>query len=203
MMKIYSWVLMVLLLIHFTLIIATQCYDQGWELMRLKYIEKINNNYVNLYFEQSWSMFSPNPPKGNEYVCIKFHSQTITTKTINIHEKIKQNSFKTPFSLDQRTIKYLSECYSDILLKKNLGYSNNELIEKSHGLQSILNYSKIVLSKQKDFLKNINANDSIKIDVYLIQEPLNVFEKSKLKREQFYVEIKDLYLTSKNKLQNE
>lgn len=203
MVKIYSWILIVILSLHFTIIIATQCYNQGWEFTRLKCIEKINDNYVNPYFEQSWTMFSPNPPQGNEYICIKFHTKNRMTKTINIHERIKQNNFKIPFSLDQRTIKYLSECYSDILANKNLGYSNHKLFQKSNGLQSILNYSKIVLSKQKEFLKNSNANDSIKIDLYLVQEPLNVFEKSKLKREQFYVEIDDLYLTTKKELQDE
>ena len=148
-------------------------------------------------------MFSPNPPQGNEYICIKFHTKDRMSKIIDIHEKIKQNSFKTPFSLDQRTIKYLSECYSNILVKKDLGYSSHKLVQKSYGLQSILNYSKIVLSKQKEFLESINENDSIKIDLYLVQESLNVFEKSKMQREQFYVEIDDLYLTTKKNLQNE
>jgi Family of unknown function (DUF5819) len=203
MVKIYSRVVLILLIIHFCLIILTQCYDQGWGFIKFKFIEKINYSYVNPYFEQSWSMFSPNPPKGNEYICLKFYSKTCSSKMINIHQKIMENSFKKPFSLDQRTIKYLNECYSDLLINKNLRYSNNELIEKSHGIQSIMNYSKIVLMKQKDFLKRTNENDSIKIDIYLVQEPLNVFENSKLKREQFYVEVENLFLTTKKKLENE
>jgi Family of unknown function (DUF5819) len=201
--KLYSSFLVGLLSIYFLIILLTQCYDQGWSFFKIQSIQTLKENYVSPFFEQNWGMFSPNPPHGNEYIMVKFHTQNKTTKLINIHEKIKESSFKNPFSLNQRIIKYFNECYGDISSKNSIGYSNKEFIKKSYGLQSILNYSKIVLKKQTEFLDGINHNDTIKIDLYLVQEPLNDFEKSKLKREQFYTEIKGFNLTTKNKLSHE
>ncbi len=198
--KIYTSFVWLFLSIYFIIVVLTQCFDQGWSIFQTKPIQALKDQYVAPFFEQNWGMFSPNPPHGNEYIILKFHTQNNTTKPINIHEKIKENSFKNPFSLNQRVIKYLNECYGDISSRANKGYSNNEFIKRSHGLESILNYSKIVLEKQTEFLDKISANDTIKVDLYLIQEPLNSFEESKLKREQFYTQIKDLCLTTKNKL---
>jgi hypothetical protein len=201
--KIYTAFIGLLLSIYFIIVILTQCYDQGWSVFQIKPLQTVKEHYVAPFFEQNWGMFSPNPPHGNEYIILKFHTQYNTTKPINIHEKIKENSFKNPFSLNQRIIKYFNECYGDISSRSNKGYSNDEFIRNSHGLESILNYSKIVLKNQTDFLKAINPNDTIKVDLYLMQEPLNDFEKSELKREKYYTEIKDFILTTKNKLSHE
>jgi Family of unknown function (DUF5819) len=201
--KIYTAFIGLLLSIYFIIVVLTQCYDQGWSFFKVKPIQYLKEHYVSPFFEQNWGMFSPNPPHGNEYIMVKFYTQNDSTKLINIHEKIKENSFKNPFSLNQRIIKYFNECYGDIATKHSEGYLGNEFVKKSYGLQSILNYSKIVLKNQKEFLKGVNPNDTIKVNLYLVQEPLNDFEKSKLKREQFYTEIKHLNLTTKNKLSHE
>jgi Family of unknown function (DUF5819) len=201
--KIYSSFLVGLLSIYFFIILITQCYDQGWSFFKTQSIKTLKENYISPFFEQNWGMFSPNPPNGNEYIMLRFHAQNDTTRLINIHEKIKESSFRNPFSLNQRIIKYFNECYGDISLNNCKGYSKNEFIKKSYGLQSILNYSKIILKKQTEFLDGINHNDSIKVDLYLVQEPLNDFEKSKLESKQFYTEIKNLNLTTKNKLSYE
>lgn len=195
--NIYNIVLITILSIHFLLIITGQCYDQGWNFINNKFTSKINENYITPYFEQNWCMFAPTPPQGNEYIAIRFHTAKISSPVINIHEKIKNDNFKKPFSLDQRTIKYLSECYSDVLTKHSEGNTNKELMKKSNGILSILNYSKIVLLKQKGFLNQVGLNDTINVDLYLINEPLSPFNKPERKREQFYTEIKNLYLTKK------
>jgi hypothetical protein len=165
--------LIFLITIHFSLILIGQGEDQGWLMFKNKTVENINNNYINPYFEQGWGMFAPNPPIGNEYMVLQFSNKHYRSDFINIHELVKQNSLNNFFSIDQRLIKYLDECNSDILSKKFDFTDNKKLLEKSYGLKSILNYSKIVLSKQKKFLKNTFVNDTIKVDVYIIYEPFN------------------------------
>ncbi|WP_059015033.1 DUF5819 family protein, partial [Flavobacterium psychrophilum] len=146
--KIFAYSTIVLLSIHFILVLLNQCYQQNWAYFKTKPIEQINSNYINPFFEQNWGMFAPNPPHGNQYIVVQFYTKKDSTELINIHEKIMQSSFKRFFSLDQRILKYFNSCYNDIIIKKSNKYSNEEMIKKSHGLQSILNYSRIVLQKQ-------------------------------------------------------
>ncbi|MCC9017353.1 DUF5819 family protein [Flavobacterium lipolyticum] len=200
--KIYRLIIISFLSFHFLLIISTQCYNQGWSFFNYEILEKIDDNYINPYFEQNWCMFAPEPPQGNEYIILKFHSKSINSPLIDIHEQIKNNSFRNPFSLDQRIIKYMSECYNDIMINHTRGYTTEKLLQKSNGLLSILNYSKIVLTKQEKFLHQIAPHDSIKLNVYLINEPLSPFRKPSCKKKQYYFEIKNINLT-KNMINNE
>ncbi len=195
--KVFYFVTSVVLYFHFSTIILTQCYEQGWKVFKTTYIKSINKNYISPFFEQNWGMFAPNPPNANEYFIIKFHTNLKNSKYIDIHYPIVKSSFANPFSLDQRTIKYFSECYNDIAEKYNKGYTNQEFIRKSYGLQSILNYSKIVLSKQNAFLNSVLENDSIKIDLYLVNEPLNSFENRTFRKGQFYNKLTDIFLATK------
>ena len=192
--KIFKFVILLVLLFHYSLVILTQCYDQGWKSFNTTYLRSINENYITPFFEQNWGMFAPNPPKGNEYFIIKFHTNSKNSKFIDIHTAVIKNSFANPFSLDQRTIKYFSECYNEIIVKRNKGYTNQEFVKKCYGLQSILNYSKIVLSNQNAFLNSVKSNDSIKIDLYLVSEPLNSFENRRMRKGQFYNKIADIFL---------
>lgn len=195
--KVFYFSIYVVLFFHFSMIILTQCYDQGWKIFKIKYIERINENYISPFFEQNWGMFAPNPPKANEYFIVKFHTNLKSSKYIDIHYPVIKSSFANPFSLDQRTIKYFSECYNDIAEKYNKGYTNQAFVRKSYGLKSILNYSKIVLSKQKAFLDSVVENDSIKIDLYLVNEPLNSFENRTFRKGQFYIKITDIFLATR------
>ncbi len=192
--KVFYFFISSVLFFHYSLVILIQCYDQGWKIFKTKNIETINKNYITPFFEQNWGMFAPNPPKSNEYFIIKFHTNSKTSKFIDIHTAVINSSFSNPFSIDQRTIKYFSECYNDIAKNINKGYSNQDFLKKSYGLQSILNYSKIVLSNQTAFLNSIKPNDSIKVVLYLINEPLKSFENRRMRKSQFYNKIDDIFL---------
>jgi hypothetical protein len=201
--KIFTYSLIGLLTLHFIFVLLNQCYQQNWVISKNKQMEKINTNYMNPYFEQHWGMFAPNPPHGNQYIAVQFYTKKDSTELINIHQKILQSSFKRKFSIDQRILKYFNTCYNDILIKGGYKYSNSEFLEKSHGLQSILNYSKIVLLKHNEYLQKIKSNDSIYIDLYLVDEPLNSIEFSKFLKEKTYIDVKNIFLTTKTKLINE
>lgn len=194
---VFKGVIISLIFIHFILVGLTQSYDLGLPFLQSDNVKKINDYYIFPYFEQNWGMFAPNPPHGNEYIIIQFYSKKIISNPIDIHEKIKQSSFGNPFSLNQRIIKYFSECYNDIIEKKAKGLSNNELEVKSHGLKALLNYSKIVLKNQTEFLKQIKSKDTIKMNIYLMNEPLNDIKSAKLKKEKYYIQLKDINLIIK------
>ncbi|MDQ1164408.1 DUF5819 family protein [Flavobacterium sp. SORGH_AS_0622] len=189
--------LIVFLSIHFALVLLTQCNQQNWTVFKLKLIDKINEHYINPFLEQNWGMFAPNPPRGSQYIAVQFYTKKDSTEPINIHQKVMENNFKSFFSLDQRILKYFNSCYNDILIKKAENPLNKELLQKSHGLQSILNYSKIVLQKQNLFVTKLTPNDSVYVNLYLVDDPLNNIEFSELKNEKSYLTVKGIFLTSK------
>lgn len=167
-------IITVLLILHFSCVILVQLYDLQY--IKTERIKKIKNFYIIPYFEQNWGMFAPNPPQGNQYFLIKFHSGN-NSVVIDIHKKIKENSDKGLFNLDQRLLKFQNECYNDILnklLHKKLSISFPNT-KDSHGLQSILNYSKFSLKQQSEFLIKLAPNDIIYADVYLMDIPLNPY----------------------------
>ena len=154
----------------------------------------MKNDYALPFFEQNWGMFSPNPPMGNHFFLIKFESDNTESNFIDIHKNVRENSFNSFFSIDQRIIKYFAECYNDIIRKKNRGIVVEQNIHLSHGLESIINYSKIVLSNQNDFLKKVDSNDSIFVKIYLVDEKLNLNIHETKNYTKTYIELEKIYV---------
>lgn len=192
MRKAYKICLTVLFSTYFIVLIFIQICD----LISVQN-EKIDNfkyGYVLPFFEQNWRMFAPNPPMGNHYFLIKFQTNEVQSEVIDIHQQVRNNSFKGMFSIDQRIIKYFSECYNDIVRKKNKGIPIEENIGLSHGLESIVNYSKIILKNKDSFLKKINHNDSIFLKVYLIDEQLAAQSSESEKITKTYNELNKIFI---------
>lgn len=191
--------IIVLLICHFSCVILVQFYDLQY--IKTEKVKKIRDFYIIPYFEQNWGMFAPNPPQGNQYFLIKFHSGN-NNVVIDIHKKIKENSDRGLFNLDQRLLKYQNECYNDIvnkILQKKLSITLPN-VNESYGLQSILNYSKFSLKQQTEFLRKLAPNDIIYADVYLMDMPLNPYgSKSKFDSKK-YILLPNVYLSSKAKL---
>jgi hypothetical protein len=172
-----------------------QIYDQKY--FESDFIFKIKNHYALPFFEQNWGMFSPTPPMGNLFFLVKYVSNKNESNYIDIHKNVRRESFSSLFSINQRIIKYFAGCYNDIARKKRNGINIEGNKQLSHGLESILNYSTIVLATQKDFLKTINRGDSIFIKIYLIDEKLNqnIFNQKSFTKS--YIELEKIYLTNK------
>ncbi|QTE21837.1 DUF5819 family protein [Polaribacter cellanae] len=187
------------IVLHFLLISIGQLRDLGY--INNSFAKHINDSYIIPYFEQSWSMFAPNPPKGNQYFVVKYKINN-DSLTLDIHEQVRKGSVLSLFNINQRLLKYQNECYNDILRKlesKKISFSNIN-VSNSHGLESILNYSKIVLKKQLKFLSNIKSTDSIKVDIYLIDEPLNKPNSPNKYGEKKYIQLENIYLGKKDEL---
>lgn len=191
--------ILLILVIHFTFVVIVQFYDLGYTNNRIA--EKIKNNYITPFFEQNWGMFAPTPPHGNQYFVIKFHTDKDSI-IVDIHEDIKNNSNRGFLNINQRLLKYQNSCYNDIIKKRSIGRLNNIYKDKnkSHGLESILNYSKLTLKNQKAFLNTISDKDSVFIDIYLINEPLLPSNSKKKYEEKKYITLTDIYLTTKQSL---
>ncbi len=146
-------------------------------------------------------MFAPNPPKGNQYFIVKFKTKK-DSLTVDIHEQVRKGSMLGLFNINQRILKFQNECYNDILRKlesKKITYSNIE-IKNSHGLESIINYSKIALQKQTGFLSKIKPNEIFYLDLYLIDEPLNNPNNINKYGEKKYILLEDINIGTKNEL---
>ncbi|ADX67057.1 DUF5819 family protein [Weeksella virosa] len=194
MRKTFTIVLKIIFSVYFLFIIFIQVYDQNF--FESEKVGKIKNKYALPFFEQNWGMFSPNPPMGNHYFLVKFESGNIESDYIDIHKKVREKSFNSLFSIDQRIIKYFAECYNDIVRKKSKNINIEKNIHSSHGLESILNYSKIVLNNQRDFLEKTSPNDSVFVKIYLIDEQLNKdIYKDKTYTKSF-IELDRIYLTT-------
>ena len=198
-MKYVKFILKSTLIIHFIFIITGQIRDLGF--IKNEYTKKIENNYISPYFEQNWSMFSPNPPTGNQYIVLSFRCKN-NNLVLDIHEQVRKGSIFSFLNINQRLLKYQSECYNDILTKIELKkiILNNVDSRKSHGLQSILNYAKIALIKQSVFLKSINSKDSITTDIYLVDHPLNPPKSKKFLGEKKFIKLENIFLGTKNEL---
>lgn len=193
--KTYTIVLKIFFSSYFLFIILFQVYDQNY--FKSETVGKIKNSYALPFFEQNWGMFSPNPPMGNHYFLLKFKSKNAESSFIDIHKNVRDGSFNSFFSIDQRIIKYFAECYNDIIRKKNRGIIVEQNIDLSHGLESILNYSKIVLKNQNDFLEKVNSQDSIFVKIYLVDEKLNRDIREEKSFSNLYNELDEIYLMSK------
>lgn len=193
--KIYTITLIVLVASYFFFIVLFQVYDQDY--FKSETVGNIKNDYALPFFEQNWGMFSPNPPMGNHFFLIKFESNNTEGDFIDIHKSVRENSFNSFFSIDQRIIKYFAECYNDIIRKKSKGIVVEQNIHSSHGLESMLSYSKIVLKSQIDFLEKIDSNDSIFVKIYLVDEKLNLDIREEKSYSKSYMELEKIYLTNK------
>lgn len=120
-----------------------------------KHVEKY---YFLPVFEQSWSMFAPTPPSGEDYIVLDFYTQKTNDtipfflmKALDIHKPILLHSFTSYFGLSQRISKYFTECFNDLLeheLKNKITFQyNNQNYIYSYGLQSIKNYARIAFNK--------------------------------------------------------
>jgi hypothetical protein len=193
--KTYTIVLKIFFSSYFLFLILFQVYDQNY--FKSETVGKIKNSYALPFFEQNWGMFSPNPPMGNHYFLLKFESKNAESSFIDIHKNVRDGSFNSFFSIDQRIIKYFAECYNDIIRKKNRGIIVEQNIDLSHGLESILNYSKIVLKNQNNFLEKVNSQDSIFVKIYLVDEKLNRDIREEKSYSNLYNELDEIYLMSK------
>lgn len=196
-MKYFKTLIISVICIHFSFIIISQLQDIN--VLNNHFSKKVNKHYILPFFEQNWGMFSPDPPQGNQYIMIKFR---INDKSIlvNPHQTILRNSIRGFLNLDQRLMKYQIECFNDIVKKYQTGKLavNNPNIQKSVGLQSTINYSLFILYKQKDFIKHAKPSDSIFIDLYLIDDILDIPKSNTKYKDRYYTEIKNIFLTTKD-----
>lgn len=149
-------VLTLFISVYFGSIILVQGYQQGWHFMQSYSIKNLNDNYILPFFEQNWSMFTPNPPDGKRVIAVQFYSKHMgkkmdSTAILNLHDKVSNENKKVFFSLNQRLIKYFSDCYNDVSQKTQRYKNKKELEKNSSGLKSLKNYVRFVLTHQEDF----------------------------------------------------
>lgn len=162
-------------------------------------------SYINPYFSQKWSLFSPNPANSNQAIQVRFisykNSEITNSSWIDIVTpllKEKSNNFWTP---TQRPLKFLNSCASNIIdlrikiweneAKKakaeidTLEVTNKmeKYIVKSQGHFGVINYSKTVYNK---LYKN-SKPDSVLIEYKIIDAFFPRFSK----REQDYFSVKN------------
>ncbi len=193
-MKKLKVIFKVFLVCHFTLIVINQ-FDYFKYIKIDNKLNELAKKYTNPFFEQNWGMFAPNPPHGNQYVIVKYKTKN-DSLLIDIHQKISESSIFSIFSINQRILKYQNECYNDIIKKvhsKTITF-NNINIHNSHGLESLLNYSKFSLLAQNKFSQNIKDNDSVFVDLYLMDEILNKPNEKPRYRAKQYIELKNIFL---------
>lgn len=199
-LTIFQWLLATALGVHFLFVLLDQARDQGWKVFNNKFTNWISYQYMLPFWEQHWSMFSPNPPAGAQYFVFEYYSGYHHSPMVDIHSKVREGSFASFFSLDQRVIKYFLECYNDIILDGQQDASAKNLEATSHGFRSIKQYAKMTLQKQKDWMTDVHANDSVFVKMYLVNEPLPAFNNYDFKRDTTYFLIDKVYLGNKQTL---
>jgi len=195
-MKKLQILVVVLLVCHFLLIIINQLDNLNY--IKNSKLTEFAERYTNPFFEQNWGMFAPNPPRGNQYVIVKYKFKK-DSLVLDIHDKISQNSIFSIFSINQRVLKYQNECYNDIINKLNAKKISFDSINvhKSHGIESLLNYSRFTLYNQDVFLKKVQHNDSVFVDFYLVDEILDKPSKKRKYIKKQYIELKNIFLVKK------
>lgn len=196
MKKVYVFFLWFVFVGYFMGVVLFQIYDQN--LIHSEIVGKAKQRYALPFFEQSWAMFAPNPPMGNRYFVLKFQTKDQESDFIDINQGVREGSFRGLFSIDQRVVKYFAECYNDIVRCKGEGINIEKDVHLSHGLESIVNYSKFVLDGQSDFLNKVNKKDSIFVKIYLVDERLNDVVAAEDKYTKTYVELDRIYLKRKD-----
>ncbi len=194
-------ILILFISVYFGSIILVQGYEQEWHFMQSSSIKKLNENYILPFFEQNWNMFAPNPPDGKRVIAVQFYSKykgkkTDSTAVLNLHDKVSNQNKKVFFSLNQRLIKYFSDCYNNVSKEAERYKNKKELEKNSSGLKSLKNYARFVLIHQKDFLKRTPYNDSIFCSFYFIHYPLHKIGSSKTPKG-YYKKIDNILLCLK------
>lgn len=163
--KIINYILYFLFFTYFSFILVFQI--ENFCTQKSEIIATLKKRGIYVFFEQNWSMFSPNPPNSNRSLIVKFVTTDIESSYLNINDQIRKNSAYSVFSFDQRILKYFTECFNNILKVEcnNSAMKGNKI--QSHGLESILNYSALVLKKQAQFNSKLKTGDSIYIKIYL------------------------------------
>jgi hypothetical protein len=203
--KIYKITLVSIISIHFFIVILLQCYQQKWTSVEYSILDKLESFYMLPFFEQNWSMFSPNPPTGKKYIALEFYTKknnekNITSSILNIHDPISKENLQTYFSLNQRLIKYFVECSNEIIIKSKTYKTPKELNSNSNAFRSIKNYSKFVLFKQKEFLNKINTKDSVFMNLFIVSEVLPSISEQDKNPEKYFQKIENIFLTKKDSL---
>jgi len=194
-----KYTLITAITIHFICVVIVQLYDLGY-LKKSIITESIQKHYILPFFEQNWGMFAPNPPQGNQYFLVRFYTNKNDTITLDIHQKILENSTFGLLNNNQRILKYQNECYNDIINKissKKINLTNPD-VSQSHGLESIINYCEFTLTKQNDFLEKITT-DSIFVDLVLIDEALSPPNSEEKYLEKNYLVLSNIYFGKKTK----
>ncbi|EHQ43722.1 Uncharacterised protein [Myroides odoratus] len=196
MKKLYHYFVYLVLLLYCSFILLIQVYDQGY--FKSDTIQQFKENYALPFFEQNWSMFSPNPPMGNHYFLVQFCTATQKSDLIDIQKLIRLRSYSSFFSIDQRLKKYFSGCFNDIitLQRNNIKIQGNPHI--SQGLESIVNYSKFVFQNQADFQSLIQPHDSVFIKLFLVDEQLNTDIHLPKTYTTIYTELDKIFLTQQH-----
>ncbi|MBB1138995.1 DUF5819 family protein [Myroides sp. WP-1] len=195
MKKIFKLFSILIVIVYFLFIGSVQLYDLNY--FESKPLNQLKENYALPFFEQNWSMFSPNPPSGNHFFLLKFSTQKQTSGYIDIQQKIRERSFSRCFSIDQRLKKYFSGCFNDIIEIQNAGVDLSLHAYKSQGLESLLNYSKFVFENQTDFKGKLQPKDSVFVNIYLVDEQLNKDIHQKKSYTTLYSELDKIYLLKK------
>ena len=157
--------------------------------------KKIIYGYVDPFFNQTWTLFSPNPINSNMSILVKFNynksDEINSTDWLDICEPLREsrkNSFINPI---QRIQKFLQSSMSDVTETYRIAIENiskkdtlsknselkdkyiNDLISSSSGHQSILEYSKYVFNK----LENVDDCKNIYLSYKIVDSKFPRFSK--------------------------
>lgn len=162
-------VVLILIIAHFSIIVLYNFRDKNLSSGKLQKTLSLTTRYVNPLFEQTWSMFAPNPPVSTFSCLFKFRvkrrsGQVIETEYLDIHEPVVLAGRKSIFSLDQRLLKYMHGCTMDMISKTNTYKKKNNNKADSHrvALQTYLARKSYGYMCLKEYAKNVYGNLNIK-----------------------------------------
>lgn len=181
--------LFILLIIHFILITIYNAKNKNLATMKYQNVFSFSNDYVAPFFEQNWSMFAPNPPVSTiaclmKFKIIKENGRTLETKYLNIHKPVVLAGRSSIFSLDQRLLKYMHGCISDIISKKNtyLLAGNSSKQTDQNALPPYLQIHSPGYKSLKSYAKAVYRSSSFP---YKIVESDRIFVKMKITDDHF------------------
>ena len=180
-MKRYFYGLKGVLILHFFVVILYQISMIYPNQRQLSFVSIIHNNYLVPFFEQSWSMFAPNPPTTTDRVLLKYRIGKIETEWIDISQPNIEGNRHSYFSVNQRIMKYLHGILSKIQSdskklegEKNVNYDK---VRSSVGYRSLQQYAKLVLNKK---YSRVIKNEKVFLMVRVINDAFPNFEHREL-----------------------